>query len=183
MEITSLDDVQRNALQRRLEETKGRIDTVIAALEGDLDALDALRRLSDALAPLHEAVGQHLVAPLAFDNMPVRSPVGIVEDVRFVEDAVVLARAAEGIARTVLDDAALQAARTEPDELRDLVETAFVASINLRDFEDPSWPRVRREHLNHGYQIVAGPGYCLYGEVRFGGDLPEDIRAFPKIVD
>ena len=200
MEIPELNSDQREALKRSLLETRETIAEALEQLQAaePLTLLDALRLMMDAVQPAHSSVQEQIDWQLHHAGIyePLPFPASVRAD--YVEDAYTLRGTAQRIAEVVLDQTAFEAARNEPEELSDLVETALVASINLRDFTYPTWQRVRREHLARGYEIVAAGRYVLYGEQRFGfvvgSDdaslsedvelrLPSDIENFPQLPD
>lgn len=195
MKIPELNDEQREALKRSLLETHKTITQALDQLDKaeSLTLLDALHLVMDAVQPAHNEVQGQLDWPLLQAGLlePPPFPASVRAD--YVEDAYTLRGSAQRIAEIVLDREAFGAARKEPEELADLIETAFVASINLRDFTYPTWPRARREHLARGYDIVAAGRYVLYGETRdrliisddqgtsVKPDLPSDIENFPQL--
>lgn len=171
----------RENLKKGLRRARLELERAEAQLDEVEDALSALRLVMKAVQPAHDGVQWNLITPVWNAGWHAPIPFPATARANFLEDAVTLRECAERIARTVLNDAAFEQARREGHELNDLVETAFVATINLRDFSDPSWPRVRREHLARGYEIVAARRYCLYGESRSGDvELPGDIERFPR---
>ena len=74
----------------------------------------------------------------------------------------------------------MDAARRAPVHVERHVEQAFIAMLNVMDFQDPSWKRVEPEHLNMGFEVVVGRQYILRGYARFGGAVP-DLRDYPQL--
>lgn len=136
MKIPELNYEQREALKRSLLETHKTITQALDQLDKaeSLTLLDALHLVMDAVEPTHNGVQGQLDWPLLQAGVlePPPFPASVRAD--YVEDAYTLRGSAQRIAEIVLDREAFGAAREEPKELADLIETAFVASINLRDF-------------------------------------------------
>lgn len=58
---------------------------------------------------------------------------------------------------------------------------AFVAAVNLLDFDDPSWPLFKRGYLDLGLSITVSDKYIVYGYDTFGGDrLEGELNIFPR---
>jgi hypothetical protein len=174
----SLRSEQREELMLALQATRDEIERALALL-GQVDNAGAASALVvKAIAPALKAND----ALLEEMNSPARPPpLDETAELHLQQDARTLQHCAEAISTTVGDPAALDAARREHLPMRDWIETAFVATINLRDFAWPTWPRVERAHLALGYEVVAAQRYVLYGEDRFGpAGLPTDMHKFPQ---
>ncbi|KQQ99302.1 hypothetical protein [Deinococcus sp. Leaf326] len=169
---------QREELMLALQATRDEIEQALALLGqvGNAGAASAL--VAKAIAPALKAND----ALLEEMNSPARPPpLDEAAETHLQQDARTLQHCAEAIWATVRDPAALDAARRGHLPMHDWVETAFVATINLRDFAWPTWPRVERAHLAVGYEVVAAQRYVLYGEHRFGpAALPTDMHKFPQ---
>lgn len=164
-----------------MREARAKLEAAEEQLGGVQDALSAVRLVLNALQPAHNGVQGHLFMPLLDAGFDGLMPFPANTRADYAEDAFTLRWVADRIATIVLDNKAFEKARQTPGELDDLVETAFVACINLRDFSYPSWPRVRREHLARGYEIVAAGRYVLYGVTRGDSELPQDTDRFPQL--
>lgn len=101
-------------------------------------------------------------------------------DAELQESARTLLRSSAEIFLGLADPARMDAARRAPEHVEAHVERAFVAVLNVMDFQDPSWKRVEPEHLNLGFEVVAGQRYILRGYARFGGTVP-DLRDYPQL--
>ncbi|GGB70666.1 hypothetical protein [Deinococcus soli (ex Cha et al. 2016)] len=77
--------------------------------------------------------------------------------------------------------AALQVARQHIEIVEAQVEKAFVAILNVMDFQDPSWAPVTAAHLNFGFEVIAARRYILRGYARFGPSSLPDMNLFPQL--
>jgi len=67
------------------------------------------------------------------------------------------------------------------EEIREAIEFALVSVLNMIDFEDPSWPTVRKDHLNSGVEVLASRRYILRGYSTFGLEPAPDLDRFPTL--
>jgi hypothetical protein len=65
--------------------------------------------------------------------------------------------------------------------LPEVLKSAFLTLVNLHDFDDPSWPRVRPEHLDHGYDVRVAWEYVLHRTDRRSEAVPPDFTRFPAL--
>ncbi|WP_019008622.1 hypothetical protein [Deinococcus aquatilis] len=176
--LPPLGSEQRERLMLALHATRDEIEQALALLGQAGNAVAALDLVAKAIAPAlkaHDALLEQINDPIG------PPPLDEDAEAHLQQDARALQECAEAILATVGDPAALDAARRGHLPMHDWVETAFVATINLRDFTWPTWPRVERAHLALGYEVVAAKRYVLYGENRFGAvELPADMHKFPQ---
>lgn len=170
---------QHEELMRALQATRDEITQALALL-GQMDnAMAAADLIAKAIAPAlnaNKALLEQINDPAGPPPLDEAAATHIQRDARTLQDC------AAAILATVEDPSALDAARRGRLPMRDWVETAFVATINLRDFTWPTWPRVERAHLVLGYEVIAAHQYVLYGEDRFGPvGLPPDMHKFPQL--
>ncbi len=177
-QLPPLSAAHREDLMRALQATRDAIEQALTELEQVSSAVAASDLMARVVAPAlsaNEALLDHIndsAGPPPLDEAAVTY---LQQDARTLQDC------AGAILATVEDPAALNGARRGRLPMHDWVETAFVATLNLRDFASPSWPRVERAHLALGYEVVAAQRYVLYGERRFGPvALPPGLHQFPQ---
>lgn len=147
-----------------------------------------LQRLQARLSTLTEAeladVAALLQAADALSTVPGEPEEESLEafpgDAELRESARTLLRSSGEIFLGLADPARMDAARRAPGHVERHVEQAFVAMLNVMDFQDPSWKRVEPEHLNMGFEVVVGRQFILRGYARFGGAVP-DLRDYPQL--
>lgn len=150
--------------------------------------LQTLQRLQERLPTLDEAALAEVAALLtaadtlsAVPSEPADGPVEVFPgDTRLRESARTLLQSSVEIFLGLADPTRMDAARRAPGHVEGHVEQAFVAVLNVMDFQDPSWKRVEPEHLTLGFEVVVGRQHILRGYVRFGGAVP-DFRSFPQL--
>jgi len=75
----------------------------------------------------------------------------------------------------------LKISKTNTVEIREAIKFALVSVLNMIDFEDPSWPTVRKDHLNSGVEVLASRRYILRGYSTFGLEPAPDLDRFPTL--
>lgn len=75
----------------------------------------------------------------------------------------------------------MRIARQNIEIVEEQVEKAFVAILNVMDFQDPSWAPVTAAHLNLGFEVIAARRYILRGYARFGPNSLPDMNLFPQL--
>jgi len=153
------------------------------------DALQqTLRRLQERLSTLDDVALADVAALLnaaetlsAVLSEPADQPVeDFPGDAKLRESARTLLRSAVEIFLGLGDPGRMDAARRAPEHLEGHVKRAFVAVLNVMDFQYPSWKPVEPEHLNLGFEVTVGRQYILRGYAGFGGAVP-DLRDYPQL--
>lgn len=102
-------------------------------------------------------------------------------DQHILDNAWLLTKSSLILLRNLRNSKEMENARVESDETYENITTAFVAVLNLMDYQAPSWYPVKREHLNNGVEVVVSGNYVLRGYVAFGAEPPTDLHFFPQI--
>lgn len=80
------------------------------------------------------------------------------------------------------DEKSLTELQKEPDYGLALTKRILVSTLNILDFESPSWHPVNSNHLYYGIEVLAAGNWILRDMPSGGTEAPGDIRMFPQRV-
>lgn len=102
-------------------------------------------------------------------------------DQHILDNAWLLTKSSLTLLKNLRSLQSMEVARVESDETYYNITEAFVAVLNLMDYQAPSWYPVERQHLNAGVEVVVPGDYVLRGYTTFGAEPPKDLQVFPQI--